>query len=122
MAHWGDVFPGGVHEVRYEELVAEPDRVSRRLIDYLDLEWDDGCLAFHENERSVMSPSNLQVRRPIYNTSIGRWHRYERHLGPLIEVLEGTGDGDARAPARTDGRVGGAPTDRPGGRAECSRR
>lgn len=88
MAHWNDVFPGGIFEVCYEELVAEPERTSRSLIDHLDLEWDEACLAFHENERSVMSPSNLQVRRPIYNTSIERWRRYERHLGPLIEALD----------------------------------
>ena len=87
MAHWENVFPGGIHEVRYEELVAEPERVSRGLIDYLDLDWDHGCLAFHKHERSVMSPSNLQVRRPIYSTSIDRWRRYEKHLGPLNEVL-----------------------------------
>ncbi|MDE0442331.1 MAG: sulfotransferase [Gammaproteobacteria bacterium] len=87
MAHWDDVFPGEIFEVRYEELVAEPERITRRLLDYLDLEWDEGCLAFHENERSVMSPSNLQVRRPIYSTSISRWRRYEKHLGPLMEVL-----------------------------------
>ena len=87
MAHWEDVFPGGIFEVRYENLVAEPQRTSRKLIDYLDLEWDERCLAFHENERSVMSPSNLQVRRPIYSTAVERWRRYERHLGPLLEVL-----------------------------------
>ena len=88
MAHWEAVFPGGIFEVRYEDLVAEPERISRSLIDYLDLDWDEECLAFHRNERSVMSPSNLQVRRPLYTTSIDRWRRYERHLGPLIEVLD----------------------------------
>ena len=87
MAHWQDVFPGGVFEVCYEDLVADPEQTSRSLIDHLDLEWDEACLAFHENERSVMSPSNLQVRRPIYGTSIERWRRYEQHLGPLLEVL-----------------------------------
>lgn len=87
MAHWNDVFPGEIFEARYEELVAEPERITRGLLDYLDVEWDERCLAFHENERSVMSPSNLQVRRPIYSTSIGRWRRYEKHLGPLMEIL-----------------------------------
>lgn len=88
MAHWNDTFPGEIFEVRYEELVAEPERISRGLVAHLDLEWDERCLEFHKNERSVMSPSNLQVRRPIYSTSIDRWRRYEKHLGPLIEVLE----------------------------------
>ena len=88
MAHWDDASPGGIFEVRYEELVAEPERISRALVDHLDLDWDERCLEFHKNDRSVMSPSNLQVRRPIYSTSIGRWRRYEKHLEPLIEVLE----------------------------------
>ena len=88
MAHWNDVFPGEIFEVRYEDLVAEPERIARSLLDYLHLEWDEACLAFHKNKRSVMSPSNLQVRRPIYSTSVGRWRRYEKHLGPLMEVLE----------------------------------
>lgn len=87
MAHWDGLFPGEVFEVRYEELVAEPERISRGLVDHLDLEWDERCLAFHKNERSVMSPSNLQVRRPLYDSAVGRWRRYEKHLGPLIEVL-----------------------------------
>ena len=88
MAHWDDAFPGEIFAVRYEDLVAEPERISRALVDHLDLDWDERCLEFHKNDRSVMSPSNLQVRRPIYSTSIGRWRRYEKHLGPLIEVLE----------------------------------
>lgn len=87
MAYWHDLFPGEIFEVRYEELVAEPERIGRRLLDYLELEWDEGCLAFHKNPRSVMSPSNLQVRRPIFGTSIGRWRRYEKHLQPLMEIL-----------------------------------
>ena len=87
MAHWEDVYPGAIFEVRYEQLVAEPGRVSRGLVDYLGLDWDERCLAFHESNRSVMSPSNLEVRRPVYRTSVERWKRYESHLGPLTEVL-----------------------------------
>ena len=87
MAHWEDVYPGAMIEVRYEELVAEPERVSRGMVDHLGLDWDERCLAFHKNNRSVMSPSNLEVRRPVYRTSVERWRRYESHLGPLTEVL-----------------------------------
>ena len=90
MAYWDDAFPGEIFEVRYEELLAEPERTSRGLVDHLDLDWDERCLEFHKNERTVMSPSNLQVRRPIYSTSVDRWRRYEKRLGPLIEVLEDT--------------------------------
>lgn len=87
MDHWEALFPGGMFEVRYEELVRDPERVSRALIDYLDLAWDARCLEFYKNTRAVMSPSNIQVRHPVYKVSVDRWKRYEKHLGPLIEVL-----------------------------------
>ena len=87
MAHWESLFPDGIFEVRYEELVSDPERISKALIDYLDLPWDKRCLEFYRNIRAVMSPSNIQVRQPIYRTSVDRWKRYEKHLEPLIEVL-----------------------------------
>ena len=58
------------------------------LIDYLGLEWDEKCLDFHNNDRNVMSPSNIQVRQPMYKNSINRWKLYEKQLQPLIEVLQ----------------------------------
>jgi len=88
MSHWQDLFAGGIFDLKYEELVTDQERVSKQLIDYLDLEWDERCLDFHKNERVVMSPSNIQVRRPMYENSIDRWKPYEKHLGPLIEVLQ----------------------------------
>jgi tetratricopeptide (TPR) repeat protein len=87
MAHWQDIFPGEIHTVRYEELVEDQERTSKRLIDYLGLEWDKKCLDFHNNERNVMTPSNLQVRQPIYKNSVNRWKHYEKYLQPLIEEL-----------------------------------
>jgi tetratricopeptide (TPR) repeat protein len=88
MSHWQDLFPGEIFDVQYEELVMNQERVSKQLIDYIGLEWDQRCLDFHNNERVVMSPSNIQVRRPMYKNSIDRWKHYERHLQPLIEVLQ----------------------------------
>ena len=88
MSHWQNLFPGEIFDLQYEELVTDQERVSRQLIDYLDLEWDDNCMDFHANERPVMSPSNMQVRQPMYKTSINRWRHYEKHLQPLINVLQ----------------------------------
>lgn len=88
MTHWHKLFPGEIFTVQYEELVADQERVSKRLIDYLGLQWDEKCLDFHNNERNVVSPSNLQIRQPMYETSINRWKRYEKYLQPLIEVLQ----------------------------------
>ncbi len=57
------------------------------MIAFCGLEWDDRCLSFHRTERAVSTPSRWQVRQPIYASSVGRWRRYERHLGPLREAL-----------------------------------
>ena len=76
-------------EVVYEELVADQEGQSRRILEFLDLEWDDRCLRFHESSRDVMTLSYDQVRRPMYAGSMGRWRGFEAHLGPLREALAG---------------------------------
>ncbi len=87
MAHWRGLFPEGFHELTHETLVGDQEPESRRLLDYLGLSWDSRCLSFHETERPVDTPSDWQVREPINTRSIGRWRRYEQHLGPLLETL-----------------------------------
>ncbi len=88
MAHWQKLFPGEIFTVQYEELVMDQQGVSKQMIDYLGLEWDENCIDFHNNERNVMSPSNIQVRQPIYGSAVDRWKNYEKHLQPLIDILQ----------------------------------
>ncbi len=88
MSHWQNLFPGEIFTVRYEELVVDQERVSKQLIDYVGLDWDEKCIDFHNNERNVMSPSNLQVRQPMYKYSMNKWKNYEKHIQPLIELLQ----------------------------------
>jgi len=88
MRHWEQTLPLQRYEVDYEELIGNPERISRELIAFCGLDWNDRCLAFHENSRTVQTASKLQVRRPIYTTSIGRWKRYEKDLLPLQQALE----------------------------------
>ena len=87
MAHWKEVLDIPMLDVSYEELVENQEEVSRRMVDFCGLEWEDSCLRFHETERFVATASYDQVRRPLYRKSVARWKRYERHLGPLIEAL-----------------------------------
>ncbi len=88
MEHWRNVLPVGcMLELRYEELVAEPEARVRALLDHCGLEWDERCLAFHETRRAVPTASLNQVRQPLYSRSVGRWLRYREHLGPLFEAL-----------------------------------
>jgi Flp pilus assembly protein TadD len=89
MAHWHDVLPPGrIIDVHYEELVGDLEGVARRIIGHCGLAWDPRCLDFHRTVRSVRTASATQVRQPIYKTSIGRWRRYEKFLGPLLADFE----------------------------------
>jgi Sulfotransferase family len=87
MDHYDRVLPGRVHRVIYDDLVQHPEREIRRLLASLGLPFDERCLRFHENERSVRTLSAEQVRRPIYTESIGGWRRYDPWLEPLKTAL-----------------------------------
>ncbi|ODT07451.1 MAG: sulfotransferase [Mesorhizobium sp. SCN 65-20] len=87
MRHWANVIPLRMHDMPYEETVADLDARARGLIGFLGLEWDDRCLRFHETERTVKTPSRWQVRQPIYASSVKRWKLYGEALDPLREAL-----------------------------------
>lgn len=87
MAHWKSVLSIPVLEIQYEELVANQEIWSRKLVEFCGLEWDERCLRFHETARIASTHSYDQVRRPIYKKSVARWKNYERHLTPLITAL-----------------------------------
>jgi tetratricopeptide (TPR) repeat protein len=90
MAHWRKVLPHGMMlEIQYEEVVERPEEMSRNLITFCGLNWEDRCLKFNENLRAVKTSSFWQVRQPLYKTSRERWRNYERFLDPLRRVLEG---------------------------------
>ena len=88
MSHWDNVLPGSVFDIYYEELIANQEAQTRKLIDYCGLTWDVACLAFHKTERVVQTASFTQVKRPVYKDSVRLWKRYEKHLGPLLKALE----------------------------------
>ncbi len=88
MAHWREVLPPGrMLDVRYEELVSDPQGVARRIVGHCGLAWDARCLDFHRTQRAVRTASAAQVRRPIYQTSVGRWRKYQKYLAPLFAEL-----------------------------------
>lgn len=88
MDHWHSVLPAGrILDVRYEDTVADLEGQARRLLEYIGLPWDPACLNFYENKRVVSTASVTQVRKPIYSSSVARWKRFEKHLGPLIEIV-----------------------------------
>ena len=66
--------------------MTQQEATTRRIIDFCGLEWDDACLNFEKNNRTVNTPSNWQTRQTIYTTSIDRWRHYEPWLGALKEL------------------------------------
>ena len=88
MAHWRQVLPPGVMlEVQYEEVVADLEGQSRRILEHCGVDWDPRCLDFHLTERAVSTASATQVRQPLYQSSVGKWRRYEAFLGPLLAQI-----------------------------------
>ena len=74
-------------DVRYEELVADPEPIVRGMLEHIGVPFDERCLAFHESSRAIHTASLDQVRRPIYTSSTERWRRYGPGTGPLIDAL-----------------------------------
>ena len=81
------VQPDRIHRLIYERLVDDVEGEVRRLLDYLGLPFDESCLNFHANERSVRTISAEQVRRPINREGLDQWRPYEQWLGPLKQAL-----------------------------------
>ena len=89
--HWRRVLPMRMLTIDYESLIADLEGESRRLIEFLALDWEPACLEFYKTGRSVRTSSGWQVRQPLYTSSVGRWRKYEKHLGPLLEVFAAAG-------------------------------
>ena len=88
MAHWNAVLPPGVMKtIVYEEVVSDLPKMARELIDFVELPWNESCLNFHELDRPVRTASVVQVRKPVYSSSVGRFRRYGKELKPLIDAL-----------------------------------
>jgi hypothetical protein len=88
MNHWRKVLPLKMIEVNYEDMIGGTEQVARSMLDELGLEWNEHCLSPHKNTYAVETASNWQVRQPIYRRSLERWRHYEKHLGPLMGVME----------------------------------
>ena len=89
MEHWRAVLPPGtLLEVPYAELVDDQERWTRRILEFVELPWDDRCLSFHETVRPVVTASAWQVRQKIYRTSVGRWRNYGKFIGPLRDLRD----------------------------------
>jgi tetratricopeptide (TPR) repeat protein len=88
MRHWMNLVPGKIRVVNYETYVADQQAATREMAGFLELDYEEGMMAPHLQERAVVTASNLQVRQAVYSSSIGRWNKYEKHLAPAIALLQ----------------------------------
>jgi tetratricopeptide (TPR) repeat protein len=87
MLHWKKVLPAGaILEVPYEALVEDPETWSRKMIDFVGLEWNAACLDFYQTDRTVGTFSRWQVRQRISRSSVQRWRNYEPFIAPLLRL------------------------------------
>ncbi|MFO7551358.1 MAG: sulfotransferase [Haliea sp.] len=91
MALWRERFPGRIFDICYEDTARAVEPNARALLEYLQLPWEDACLAFHQQDSAVTTASAVQVREPAHTRSIGRWQRYRQQLAPMQRVLEAAG-------------------------------
>lgn len=87
MSHWKRVIPGKIYDISYEKLITEPRSEIQALLANCHLPYEDACLHFHRSRHAVRTASRLQVRRPLYRSSVGRSHHYEPWLQPLIDAI-----------------------------------
>ncbi|MDA0785235.1 MAG: sulfotransferase [Proteobacteria bacterium] len=87
MDFWEETLDQPRFDLRYDDLVADPEKTVAALLDFCDLPWDDACLAFDKNRRFIKTASYAQVRRPINTAGLGRHLKYAAQLAPLAEAL-----------------------------------
>ena len=88
MDHWKTLFPDRILDVHYADVVRDQEGQTRRMLDFLGLDFDERCLRFWETERAINTASSEQVRRPIYTKGLNFWRHYEDELEELIVQLE----------------------------------
>ena len=88
MDHWNKVLPNKVLRVNNEDVVDDLEGEVTRLLEFLELPFEESCVRFYETDRLVRTPSSEQVRKPVNKSGMGRWKPYAKNLKPLIEVLD----------------------------------
>ncbi len=88
MAHWRENLPSdSFSQIAYEDIIHNQENQTRKLLSFCGLKWDEACMRFHENTTAVATASAVQVRQPLYASSIDRWKKYGDKLNGLKQVL-----------------------------------
>ena len=87
MDHWNKVLPNKILRVNNEDVIEDLEGQVKRMLDFLELPFEEECISFHETDRSVRTASSEQVRQPINKKGMGRWKPYAKNLRPLLESI-----------------------------------
>ena len=87
MNHWNEVLPNKILRVNNEDIIDDLEGQVARMLEFLELPFEDSCITFYETDRSVRTASSEQVRKPINKSGMDRWKPYAKHLKPLLDGL-----------------------------------
>ena len=87
MLHWKSENNNVFYDLDYELLVEEQETETRKLIDYLGLNWDPKCLSPENNSNTVSTASSIQVRKKVYKGSSQKWKKYEPFLNGALDTI-----------------------------------
>ena len=87
MDHWDKVLPNKILRVNNEDIINDLEGQVTRMLDFLDLPFEESCITFYKTDRLVRTASSEQVRKPVNKSGMGRWKPYAKNLKPLLNVL-----------------------------------
>ena len=88
MTFWKSKFGNKIYDISYENLIENQDTEVKKLLKYCELDWDQNCMTFYKNKKSVATASLAQVRSPIYNSSVQKWKNYSSELNELLQIIK----------------------------------
>jgi hypothetical protein len=91
MRHWNEYLPGRILNIRYEDLIHDQETQTRRLLNYCGLEWQDQCMSFHKLDTAATTASAVEVRQPIYSSSVQKWTNYRAQLDSVEQFFRQQG-------------------------------
>ena len=88
MDYYKKIFGQQILNIKYENVVADIEKETRKILDFLDVDFEESCIKFYKNKRSIDTGSVIQARKPIYKNSINSWMNYKDFLKPLTDKLK----------------------------------
>lgn len=87
MIYWKDLYGDRILNINYNDIVDNTEEISKLIIEYCGIDWDENCLSHHKTDRAIHTASQWQARQPIYKTSKERWRNYEYYFPELVQGL-----------------------------------